>query len=65
MTKEDVLRIEHDLLSIIDCIADMDDTESFKTFGYMSGVNEMANKILKFLDRPMYENEEGEVNECS
>ena len=63
MTKKDVLRIEHDLLSTIDGIADMDDTESFKTFGYMSGVNEMANEILKFLDKPMYENEVGEADD--
>ena len=49
MTKEDVLRIEHRLLSVIDGVVTMDDTESFKTFGYMSGVNEMANEIIEFI----------------
>lgn len=49
MNKADVMRIEHRLLSTIDGIATMDDTESFKTFGYMSGVNEMANEIIKFI----------------
>ena len=47
--KEDVLQIEHRLLSEIESIATMDDTESFKTFGYMCGVNEMANEIIKFI----------------
>lgn len=47
--KEDVLRIEHSCLNTIESIATMDDTESFKTFGYMSGVNEMANEIIKFI----------------
>ena len=49
MTKEDVLRIEHRLLSVIDGVTTMDDTESFKTFGYMSGVNEMTNEIIEFI----------------
>ena len=49
MNKADVMRIEHRLLSTIDGVATMDDTESFKTFGYMSGVNEMANEIIKFI----------------
>ena len=48
--KEDVLRIEHSLLSEIESIATMDDAESFKTLGYMSGVNEMANEIIKLID---------------
>lgn len=49
MNKADVMRIEHRLLSVIDGVTTMDDTESFKTFGYMSGVNEMANEIIKFI----------------
>ena len=48
--KEDVLRIEHSCLNTIESIATMDDTESFKTFGYMCGVNEMANEIIKFIN---------------
>ena len=48
--KEDVLQIEHRLLSEIESMATMDDAESFKTLGYMSGVNEMANEIIKFID---------------
>ena len=49
MNKADVMRIEHRLLSVIDGVVTMDDTESFKTFGYMSGVNEMANEIIEFI----------------
>lgn len=49
MDKADVLRIEHRLLSTIDGVATMDNIESFKTFGYMSGVNEMANEIMNFI----------------
>ena len=49
MNKADVMRIEHRLLSVIDGVVTMDDTESFKTLGYMSGVNEMANEIIKFI----------------
>ena len=48
--KEDVLRIEHSCLNTIESIATMDDTESFKTLGYMCGVNEMANEIIKLID---------------
>ena len=48
--KEDVLRIEHSCLNTIESIATMDDTESFKTLGYMCGVNEMADEIIKFLE---------------
>ena len=47
--KEDVLRIEHSLLSTIESIATMDDAESFKTLGCMCGVNEMADEIIKFI----------------
>ena len=47
--KEDVLRIEHSCLNTIESIATMDDAESFKTLGYMSGVNEMANEIINFI----------------
>ena len=47
--KEDVLQIEHSFLNTIESIATMDDAESFKTLGYMSGVNEMANEIIKFI----------------
>lgn len=50
MTKKDVLLIEHQLLCTLDGVATMDDTESFKTFGYTSGVIEMADKIIKFMD---------------
>lgn len=49
MNKADIMRIEHRLLSTIDGVATMDDTESFKTFGYMSGVNEMAKEIINFI----------------
>ena len=48
--KEDVLRIEHSLLSEIESIATMDDAETFKTLGYMCGVNEMADEIIKLID---------------
>ena len=48
--KEDVLRIEHSFLSTIESIATMDDAETFKTLGYMCGVNEMADEIIKFID---------------
>lgn len=47
--KEDVLRIEHSCLNTIESIATMDDAETFKTLGYMCGVNEMANEIIKFI----------------
>ena len=47
--KEDVLQIEHSFLNTIESIATMDDAESFKTLVYMSGVNEMANEIIKFI----------------
>lgn len=50
MTKEDVLQIEHFLLSALDGVGTMDDTESFKAFGFMSGVSQMANQIIKFMD---------------
>ena len=49
MNKADVLRIEHRLLSTIDGVATMDNIESFKTLGYMSGVNEMAIEIINFI----------------
>ena len=58
--KEDVLRIEHSCLNTIESIATMDDTESFKTFGYMCGVNEMANEIIKFINE---ERKVGEIDE--
>ena len=48
--KEDVLQIEHSLLSTIKSIATMDDAESFKTLGCMCGVNEMADEIIKLID---------------
>ena len=47
--KEDVLQIEHSCLNTIESIATMDDIESFKTLGYMCGVNEMADEIIKFI----------------
>ena len=49
--KEDVLQIEHSLLSEIESIATMDDAETFKTLGYMCGVNEMADEIIKLIDK--------------
>ena len=48
--KEDILRIEHSCLNTVESIATMDDTESFKTLGYMCGVNEMADEIIKLID---------------
>ena len=48
--KEDVLRIEHSFLNTIESIATMDDAETFKTLGYMCGVNEMADGIIKLID---------------
>ena len=48
--KEDVLRIEHSCLNTIESIATMDDAETFKTLGYMCGVNEMADEIIKLID---------------
>lgn len=48
--KEDVLQIEHSCLNTIESIATMDDAESFKTLGYMCGVNEMADEIIKLID---------------
>lgn len=50
MTKEDVLQIEHYLLSALDSIGTMNDIESFKAFGFMSGVSQMANRIIEFID---------------
>ena len=47
--KEDVLQIEHSFLNTIESIATMDDAETFKTLGYMCGVNEMADEIIKFI----------------
>ena len=48
--KEDILQIEHSLLNPIESIATMDDIESFKTLGYICGVNEMADEIIKLID---------------
>ena len=48
--KEDVLQIEHGFLNTIESIATMDDAETFKTLGYMCGVNEMADEIIKLID---------------
>ena len=48
--KEDVLQIEHSFLNTIESIATMDDAETFKTLGYMCGVNEMADGIIKLID---------------
>ena len=48
--KEDVLQIEHSLLSTIESIATMDDAESFKTLGCMCGVNQMSDEIIKLID---------------
>lgn len=53
MNKEDVLRIEHCLLSAIDGVGTMDDTESFKVLGFMSGVSQMANQIIKVMENEM------------
>ena len=49
--KEDVLQIEHSFLNTIESIATMDDAETFKTLGYMCGVNEMADEIIKLIDK--------------
>ena len=49
--KEDVLRIEHSCLNTIESITTMDDAETFKTLGYMCGVNEMADEIIKLIDK--------------
>ena len=53
--KEDVLQIEHSLLSTIENIATMDDAESFKTLGCICGVNEMADEIIKLIDEEIKE----------
>ena len=58
--KEDVLRIEHSCLNTIESIVTMDDAETFKTLGYMCGVNEMANEIIKFINE---ERKVGEIDE--
>ena len=46
---ETLLEIQNNCLNTVESIATMDDTESFKTLGYMCGVNEMTNEIIKFL----------------
>ena len=53
--KEDVLQIEHSFLNTIESIATMDDAETFKTLGYMCGVNEMADEIIKLIDKEIKE----------
>ena len=46
---ESILEIQNNCLNTVESIATMDDTESFKTLGYMCGVNEMTNEIIKIL----------------
>ena len=58
--KEDVLQIEHSCLSTIESIATMDDAESFKTLGYMCGVNEIADEIIKLIDEEIKVGGKGE-----
>ena len=55
--KQNILEIEHKCLDTIEYIVNMDDTESFKTLGYMCGVNEMANEIIKFMDEEINQSE--------
>ena len=44
-----LLEIQNNCLNTVESIATMDDTESFKTLGYMCGVNEMTNETINFL----------------
>ena len=44
-----ILEIQNNCLNTVESIATMDDTESFKTLGYMCGVNEMTNEIIKII----------------
>ena len=44
-----LLEIQNNCLNNVESIATMDDTESFKTLGYMCGINEMTNEIINFL----------------
>lgn len=46
---ETILEIQNNCLNTVESIATMDDTESFKTLGYMCGVNELTNEIIKFI----------------
>ena len=46
---ESILEIQNNCLNTVESIATMDDTESFKTLGYMCGVNEMTNEIIKII----------------
>ena len=48
--KQNILEIENRCLDTIEYIVNMDDVESFKTFGYMCGIIEMANEIIKFIN---------------
>ena len=48
--KQNILEIEHKCLDSIEYIVNMDDSESFKTLGYMCGINEMANEIINFIN---------------
>ena len=48
--KQHILEIENRCLDTIEYIVNMDDVESFKTFGYMCGIIEMANEIIKFIN---------------
>ena len=48
--KQNILEIENRCLDTIEYIVNMDDVESFKTFGYMCGIIEMANEIIKIIN---------------
>lgn len=48
--KQNILEIENRCLVSIEYIVNMDDVESFKTFGYMCGIIEMANEIIKIIN---------------
>ena len=54
--KQYILEIEHSCLDKIENIVNMDDIESFKTFGYMCGVNEMASELIKIINEETKQN---------
>ena len=54
--KQYILEIEHSCLDKIENIVNMDDIESFKTFGYMCAVNEMASELIKIINEETKQN---------
>ena len=50
MTKEDVLKIEHEIIDEDDDIWSMSDEISKKLIFYNYGAHDMANKIIKKLE---------------